>query len=154
MKKNLETATTARGAAQKKLDRARAERAELKHEEVDRRVSEAQIAHKTAVLHSQLHSFTAMAFAKDPTQVTDGEIAWFLRLFVFVPAFMVSLAATLLAITSVERIKPKQPDPPNVELDEGAGAYILQPFAHADHSRGHGGSRAHSCQCYPKGCAA
>ncbi len=40
------------------------------------------------------------------------------------------LAATLLAITSVEKIKPKRPDPPNVELDKGAGAYILQPFAH------------------------
>ena len=70
-----------------------------------------------------------MAFAKDPTQVTDGEIAWFLRIFVFAPAVFVSLASTFLAVTAVEKIKPKKPESSLVEIDEGAGAYILEPFA-------------------------
>src|SRR5262245_1728344 len=126
MKTNLQQATTTRDAVKGRLASARDERAGLKRDEVDRKLSEAQIAHKDAVLHSQLHSFTAMAFAKDPTQVTDGEIAWFLRIFVFIPAVFVSLASTFVAITSVERIKPKEP---RVEIDEGAGAYILEPFA-------------------------
>jgi hypothetical protein len=128
MKKNLQQATTTRDVVKVKLDSARAQRATLKREDVDRKLSEAQVAHKDAVLHSQLHSFTAMAFAKDPTQVTDGEIAWFLRIFVFIPAILVSLASTLIAITSVETVKPKEPPPP-VQINEGAGAYILEPFA-------------------------
>jgi hypothetical protein len=129
MKKNLQQATTARDAVKGKLDSARAERATLKREDLDRKLSAAQVAHKHAVLHSQLHSFTAMAFAKDPTQVTDGEIAWFLRIFVFLPAVFVSLASTFLAITSVQTIKPREPQRSRIEIDEGAGAYILEPFA-------------------------
>jgi hypothetical protein len=129
MKKNLQQAATTREAVKDRLGSARAERATLKRDEVDRQLSKAQVAHKDAVFHSQLHSFTAMAFAKDPTQVTDGEIAWFLRIFVFAPAVFVSLASTFLAITAVEKIKPKEPEPSLVEIDEGAGAYILEPFA-------------------------
>jgi hypothetical protein len=129
MKKNLEQASTTRDAVKGRLGSAQKDRATLKRDEVDRKLSEAQVAHKDAVFHSQLHSFTAMAFAKDPTQVTDGEIAWFLRIFVFAPAVFVSLASTFLAITAVEKIKPKKPEPSLVEIDEGAGAYILEPFA-------------------------
>jgi hypothetical protein len=35
----------------------------------------------------------------------------------------------MIAITCVDKIKPKEPEPPLVEIDEGAGAYILEPFA-------------------------
>jgi hypothetical protein len=129
MKKNLQQAATTRDAVKDRLGSARADRATLKRDEVDRKLSEAQVAHKDAVLHSQLHSFTAMAFAKDPVQVTDGEIAWFLRIFVFAPAVFVSLASTFLAVTAVEKMKPKKPESSLVEIDEGAGAYILEPFA-------------------------
>jgi hypothetical protein len=48
---------------------------------------------------------------------------------VFAPAVFVSLASTFIAITAVEKIKPKKQKPPLVEIDEGAGAYILEPFA-------------------------
>jgi len=41
-----------------------------------------------------------MVFGKDPTEVTDAEIHWFLRFFVFVPAIMISIASTLLAVTA------------------------------------------------------
>jgi hypothetical protein len=129
MKKNLEQATTTRDAVKGRLVSAREDRAALKRNEIDRKLSEAQVAHKDAVFRSQLHSFAAMAFAKDPTQVTDGEIAWFLRIFVFASAVFVSLASTFIAITAVEKIKPKKPAPPLVEIDEGAGAYILEPFS-------------------------
>jgi hypothetical protein len=129
MKQNLQQATTTRDAVKGRLGSARSERATLKRQDVDSKLSKAQVAHKDAVLHSQLHSFTAMAFAKDPSQVTDGEIAWFLRIFVFFPAVFVSLASTFVAITSVETIKPKKREPSLLEIDEGAGAYILEPFA-------------------------
>ena len=126
MKTNLQQATATRDAVKGRLASARDERAALKRDEVDRKLSEAQVAHKDAVLHSQLHSFTAMAFAKDPTQVTDGEIAWFLRIFVFAPAVFVSLASTFIAITAVEKIKPKEPGPSLMEIDEGARTPFAQ----------------------------
>jgi hypothetical protein len=70
------------------------------------------------LFHSQLHSFTAMTFGKDPNQVTDGEIASFLRVFVFLPAILVALASTLLAMTAVHRIKPKNEATPVAVPDE------------------------------------
>lgn len=60
----------------------------------------------TAVAESQLHSFTAMVFGKDPVEVTDGEVHWFLRIFVFVPAIMIAVTSTLLAMTAYTRLKP------------------------------------------------
>jgi hypothetical protein len=73
---------------------------------------------REALFHSQLHSFTAMAFGKDPNQVTEGEIASFLRVFVFLPAILVALASTLLAITAVHRIRPKKETAPVAVPDE------------------------------------
>jgi hypothetical protein len=59
-----------------------------------------------------------MAFGKDPNQVTDGEIASFLRVFVFLPAILVALASTLLAMTAVHRIRPKKEATPVAVPDE------------------------------------
>ena len=66
MKKNLEQASATRDAVKVRLGSAQKDRAALKRDEIDRKLSEAQVAHKDAVFHSQLHSFTAMAFAKIP----------------------------------------------------------------------------------------
>jgi hypothetical protein len=127
MKTNLQQATDARNIVKTTLATARSERAALKRDEVDQKLSDAQVAYKDAVLHSQLHSFTAMVFAKAPTDVADAEISWFLRIFVFLPAIFVSLASTFVAITAVDKIKPKDPD--FVEINENVGTYILEPFA-------------------------
>jgi hypothetical protein len=59
-----------------------------------------------------------MAFSKDPNQVTDGEIASFLRVFVFLPAILVALASTLLAMTAVHHIRPKKEATPVAVPDE------------------------------------
>jgi hypothetical protein len=107
-----------------RLDEARAERAKFDRTEVDRKVSEAEVGYKDAIMRSQLHSFTAMVFGKDPGQVTDREIHVFLFFFVFIPAIGASLASTLLALTSVETL-PEE----DVRLEDIAGNYILGPFA-------------------------
>jgi hypothetical protein len=127
LKTNLQQSTDTRDTVKRTLASARNERAMLKRDEVDHKLSEAKVAYKDAVLHSQLHSFTAMVFAKDPSQVTDAEISWFLRIFVFLPAIFVLLASTFIALTAVEKIKPKEPV--FVEINENAGTYILEPFA-------------------------
>ena len=48
----------------------------------------------------QLHSFTAMVFGKDPVDVTDGEVHWFLRFFVLVPAVMIAITSSLLMMAA------------------------------------------------------
>ena len=40
---------------------------------------------------SQLHSFTAMVFGKDPVEVTDAEVHWFLRFFILIPSIMIAV---------------------------------------------------------------
>ena len=85
-------------------------------------VSALELAHRDAILNSQLHSFTGMFFGKDPTEVTEGELHSFLRIFVFFPAIFAALAATALALASVTPLK-QMPDP--IEVD---GADILSTY--------------------------
>ncbi|WP_375461549.1 ATPase [uncultured Enterovirga sp.] len=125
MKASLTGAVRDRADGSERLDAARAERAKLDRTAVDRSLSEAEVAYRDAVMRSQLHSFTAMVFFKDPGQVTDKEIHTFLFFFVFIPAVGASVAATLLALTSVERVREED----DVVLDESAGSFILEPFA-------------------------
>lgn len=126
IEENLKRTTEERAPAQLLLDEATAARRTLDRSAVDSRVSEARTAHRDAVRDSQLHSFTAMTFRKNPSDVTDAEIHAFLFVFVFFPAIFASLAATLLALGAVTRIK--QPAPP-IALSDQAGAYVLGPLA-------------------------
>lgn len=88
------------------------------------KVQEQDKIHRRAVMESQLHSFTAMAYGKDPLHVTDGEVSAFLRIFVFVPAILVSIVATLLALTAVTRVRREPP----IYIPDEAGAYLLGPY--------------------------
>lgn len=125
MVENLKASDRSLKDATEKLEATNKIRRELNPSEADNKVSAAQVAYKDAVLNSQLHSFTAMVFGKDPTAVTDGEIHQFLRVFVFFPAIFVAFASTLLAMTSVEKIKQK-PDP--IALPSEAMQYVLGPY--------------------------
>jgi hypothetical protein len=108
LNQQLQSASGNRAEASKKLEKANADRNALSLTDANKVSTDAEANYKQALFHSQLHSFTAMVFGKDPNQVTDSEIASFLRIFVFVPAILVALASTLLAITSVHRIKPRK----------------------------------------------
>ena len=72
---------------------------------------------REAVNNSQLHSFTAMVFAKDPVEVTDSEIHWFLRFFVLVPALMIALASSLLMMAAYERIPSKRQEKFDLDIN-------------------------------------
>jgi hypothetical protein len=126
----LTAAQSDRGVTARALDEANAARARLDRTVTDKQVIDAETSYREAVFKSQLHSFTAMVFGKEPSDVTDGEIAQFLRIFVFLPAIFVSLAATLLAMTGVHRLPPKREEKPVMVADE-AGAYLLGPLAEA-----------------------
>ena len=131
----LKDAQTARDNASTQFDAASVERAKLSTTAADSRVSDADIAYRKAVMNSQLHSFTAMFFGKEPTQVTDGEIHFFLRWFVFFPAIFASLAATGLALASVTYPR-REAKAEAVEIDEAAlRAYVLEPLVAEVQSR-------------------
>ena len=125
----LKEAQTSRDRASVSFDQAIAERGRFGTADVDARVTDAEKAYRTAVMNSQLHSFTAMFFGKEPTQVTDGEIHFFLRWFVFFPAIFASLAATGLALASVTYPRRERARNEAVEIDEAAlRAYVLEPL--------------------------
>lgn len=125
---NLKDAQTARDHASREFDRANAERAKLGMTDVDGKVAAREVLYRKAVMDSQLHSFTGMFFGKDPTEVTEGEIHFFLRWFVFFPAIFASLAATALALASVNYIKPDRRQE-TVEVDEEVlRNYVLEPL--------------------------
>jgi hypothetical protein len=118
LKQQLQFASENHAEASKKLEEANAERNALSLTNANKLSTEAEASYREALFHSQLHSFTAMAFGKDPNQVTEGEIASFLRVFVFLPAILVALASTLLAITAVHCIRPKKEATPVAVPDE------------------------------------
>ena len=112
---NLSDAQAARVEASTKLDDARKVRDGLDMTASAKKVSDLELARRDAILNSQLHSFTGMFFGKDPTEVSEGELHSFLRIFVFFPAIFASLAATALALASVTPLR-KREDP--VEVDD------------------------------------
>jgi hypothetical protein len=114
-----------RSAASAEFDVAQRELRALDRSALDNAVAAAREAKKEALFDSQLHTFTAMVFGKDPDQVSEDELHWFLRLFVFIPAICVSFASTLLAFTAVERLKRRP------EFADDAGSFLLGPMATA-----------------------
>ena len=149
MSGNLADAQKARADASDKLDAARKDRDALDPTAAAKSVSALELARRDAILNSQLHSFTGMFFGKDPTEVTEGELHSFLRIFVFFPAIFASLAATALALASVMPLK-RAPDP--VEVD-GADVFstLLNPLtstveAHAKHVATEAVARAMAAQ--------
>ena len=75
--------------------------------ELDRQIAQQQAVvtakannKQVAVTNSQLHSFTAMVFGKDPLEVSDAEVHWFLRFFVLIPAIMIAISSSLLMMAA------------------------------------------------------
>lgn len=120
-------AETKVGEAIAVVDKARAERDAIDIAKLEAAVTRTETAKKDAIFKSQLHTFTAMAFGKDPDQVTEGELHWFMRLFVFVPAVCMAFASTLIALIAIQKIKRE----PSVMLPEEAGRYLLGPLMEA-----------------------
>jgi len=125
LNQQLHSANEDRAEASKKLEAANAKRNALTLTEAEKLSADAEMHYRDALFHSQLHSFTSMVFGKDPNQVTEGEIASFLRIFVFLPAIFVALASTLLAMTAVNPIKPKR-DAAQVIVPDAAVIQILK----------------------------
>lgn len=97
-----------------------------------------------AVNNSQLHSFTAMVFGKDPVEVTDSEIHWFLRFFVLVPALMIALASSLLMMAAYERVPSKRQEKFDLDVnsDGTLAAFVKSTASEMMKGRGPNGQSA------------
>jgi hypothetical protein len=104
---------------------ARAEHDRNELTEFDARRASADAEYRQTINHSQLHSYTAMLFRKDPRDVSDGEVKtleWYL---IIIPSIAAALASTLIAITAVRKIE--RPESVTTIPDEAA-AYLFGPL--------------------------
>jgi hypothetical protein len=106
---------------QTNVDRARKQLADF-----DEKLGKSEAADREAINHSQLHSYSAMLFRKDPREVTDGEVKtleWYL---IIVPSIAAAFASTLIAITAVSRIRT---EPATItSIPDDAAAYLFGPL--------------------------
>jgi hypothetical protein len=120
-KTKLKEAEAALTQAQHQVDVARNDLRDF-----DDRLGKAESSYRETVNHSQLHSYTAMLFRKDPRDVSDAEVKtleWYL---IVVPSIAAAFASTLIAITAVRRIRP---EPTTVaEIPDDAMTYLFGPL--------------------------
>jgi hypothetical protein len=95
----------------------------------DEAVSKAEGDYRAAIYQSQLHSYTAMIFRKDPQEVSDGEIKTLEGYLIWIPSIAAALSSTLIAMTAVHRRRPT-PDAVTAIPDEAA-AYLFGPLVDA-----------------------
>jgi hypothetical protein len=122
----IATAARKESAATALLNDANSLRSGLDRTEADKIWRTASLDYREAVMNSQLHSFTAMVFGVEPTEVTDAQVHLFLRIFVFIPAIGAAFSATIIALTAVQRVRV---EPTTVEITEDGGEYLLGPLA-------------------------
>jgi hypothetical protein len=130
LKKELEGLKSKAAAAEAALKQEEAQRATYngRHQDLDQKLSLTETEEREAVNRSQLHSYAAMLFGKDPSQLTDGEVKTLERYLIWIPAIAAALSSTLIAMTAVRRRKrPKKPQPEAILPDEAAN-YLFGPF--------------------------
>jgi hypothetical protein len=96
---------------------------------VDEKIAKAEAEYRAAVNRSQLHSYAAMLFGKNPRDLSDGEIKTLERYLIWIPAIAAALSSTLIAMTAVRRIE--RPTPEMVTIPDEAAEYLFGPLVKA-----------------------
>jgi hypothetical protein len=116
--------------AEAALKEAQADLAKYDLSAIKEKTSKADAEYRDAIYQSQLHSYTAMLFRKDPRDVSDGEVKtleWYL---IIIPSIAAALSSTLIAMTAVRRIKVLAPEPAATLSDE-AMQFLFGPLVDA-----------------------
>jgi hypothetical protein len=130
----LKTLQTQLTAAQKEFDDADAavgqagrDRSgyELSARESEGRLAKAESDYRSAINRSQLHSYAAMLFGKNPSELSEGEIKKLERYLIWIPAIAAALSSTLIAMTAVRRIRH---DPNDVTIPDDAMTNLFGPL--------------------------
>ena len=129
LKKDLDNLKPKIAAAETAFKQAEAQRAtyDTRQQELDQKISAVETEYREAINRSQLHSYAAMLFGKDPDKLTDGEVKTLERYLVWIPAIAAALSSTLIAITAVRRRKHPEPQP-ETRLPDDAAAYLFGPI--------------------------
>jgi hypothetical protein len=115
----LRTLQTQLAAAQKELDdadiavrQADKDRSanEFRVREIEGKIAKADSDYRVAINRSQLHSYAAMLFGKNPSDLSEGEIKTLERYLIWIPAIAAALSSTLIAMTAVRRIRQDRDD--------------------------------------------
>jgi hypothetical protein len=119
-------------AAEAAFKQAEVQRASIdtRQQELDQKISAVETEYREAINRSQLHSYAAMLFGKDPSNLTDGEVKTLERYLIWIPAIAAALSSTLIAMTAVRRRKRPKPQPEAVLPNEAAN-YLFGPFFEA-----------------------
>jgi hypothetical protein len=132
LKKELADLKPKIATAETAFKQAEAQRAthNARQQDLDQKISATDTEHREAINRSQLHSYAAMLFGKDPSELTDGEVKTLERYLIWVPAIAAALSSTLIAMTAVRRRKrPKlEPEP---TLPDDAVTYLFGPVVTA-----------------------
>jgi len=113
---NVAAASSMVVVAQKAMTDASAKVLALNPSQASQNLRAAILAHHEALATSQMHGFAAHAiFGTSPPKITDEQLGWLLRICIFVPAVVVSLAASFIAALSA---KPYEKPAP-VEAPDG-----------------------------------
>lgn len=130
VKAELETANRKLAEAEAALKQAQVEFLKFDLRPLDLKITKAETVYRDAVYQSQLHSYTAMLFGKDPREVSDAEVKtleWYL---IFIPSIAAALSSTLIAMTAVRRIRqPKSEE--TATIPDEAAAYLFGPLVAA-----------------------
>ena len=100
------------------------------HNNHEQEVRKFEKEYREAIYQSPLHSYTGMLFGKDAREVSEGEVKTLQRYLIGLPAIAAALASTLVAMTAVRRIRPRDPEPV-VNLPDEAAAYLFGPLVTA-----------------------
>ncbi|MGY3032724.1 hypothetical protein ACVIIV_001894 [Bradyrhizobium sp. USDA 4354] len=97
---------------------------------LDAEIRAAERESRGSIYQSQLHAYAAMLLAKDPKDVNDGDVKlleWYL---IVIPSIAAAFSSTLIAMTSVRRIKPKK-SLTEISFPDEAAAYLFGPLVTA-----------------------
>lgn len=132
LKKELEALKPKIAAAEAALKQAEAQRATYnpRQQELDQKITVTETEYREAINRSQLHSYAAMLFGKDPSALTDGQVKTLERYLIWIPAIAAALSSTLIAMTAVRRRKRPKPQPP-ATLPDDAVSYLFGPLCDA-----------------------
>jgi hypothetical protein len=96
----------------------------------DETLQRAETEYRDAIYQSQLHSYSAMLFGKDPRDISEGEVKtleWYL---ILIPSIAAALSSTLIALTAVRRIERRSAQSATNMPDE-ALTYLFGPLVTA-----------------------
>jgi len=114
--------------AQKAMTGASAKVLALDPSKASQNLRSAILAHHEALATSQMHGFAAHAiFGTSPTKISDEQLGWVMRLCIFLPAIVVSLAASFVAgLGATPYQKPETDKAPDDDITEVSPEALLE----------------------------